>query len=106
MVSDGKKSIVRKKLFGKNQEIKFNQKAITATFYAKNVKPVAYQWFKSSGILALIPISKNEVSMVLSYPKKNHITNAGIYFNSFFKRNLIWYAEIKILRIYILIVLN
>ena len=88
LVSDGKKSIVRKKLFGKNQEIKFNQKAITATFYVKNLQPVAYQWFKNSGILALIPISKNEVSMVLSYPKKNKITNAGLYLNNFFKKEL------------------
>ena len=88
LISDGKKSIVRKKLFGKNQEIKFNQKAITATFYAKNVKPVAYQWFKKSGILALIPKSKNEVSMVLSYPKKNNITNAELYLNDFFKTEL------------------
>ena len=88
LVSDGKKSIVRKKLFGKDQEIKFNQKAVTATFYAKNVKTVAYQWFKSSGILALIPISKNEVSMVLSYPKENNITNPGLYLNNFFKTEL------------------
>ncbi len=88
LVSDGKKSIVRKKLFKKNQDIKFNQKAITATFYAKNLKPVAYQWFKSFGILALIPISKNEVPMVLSYPKKNHISNAGLYLNNFFKAEL------------------
>ena len=75
-------------MFKKNQEIKFNQKAITGTFYAKNVKPIAYQWFKNSGILALIPISKNEVSMVLSYPGKNHIINPRIYLNNFFKREL------------------
>jgi 2-octaprenyl-6-methoxyphenol hydroxylase len=88
LVSDGKKSIVRKKLFKKNHEIKFNQKAVTATFYSKNVKPIAYQWFKKSGILALIPISKNEVSMVLSCSKKNHISNPGLYLNSFFKKEL------------------
>ena len=106
LVSDGKKSIVRKKLFGKNQEIKFNQKAITATFYAKNVKPVAYQWFKKSGILALIPKSKNEVSMVLSYPKKIILLTLDYILMIFLKQNLIWYAEIMILRIYSLIVLS
>ena len=88
LISDGKKSIVRKKLYQKNQEIKFNQKAITGTFYSKNVKPIAYQWFKSSGILALIPISKNEVSMVLSYPGKSHIGDPRLYLNHFFKREL------------------
>ena len=88
LVSDGKKSIVREKLYQKNQEIKFNQKAVTGTFYSKNVKPIAYQWFKSSGILALIPISKNEVSMVLSYPGKSHIGDPRLYLNHFFKREL------------------
>ena len=38
--------------------------------------------------LALIPISKNEVSMVLSYPKENNITNPGLYLNNFFKTEL------------------
>ena len=88
LVSDGKKSIVRKKLFGRNQEIEFSQKAITGTFDAKNVKPIAYQWFKNSGILALIPISNNKVSMVLSYVQKNHIINPGIFLNSFFKTEI------------------
>ena len=88
LVSDGKKSIVRKKLFEKNQEIKFNQKAVTGTFYSKNVKPIAYQWFKSAGILALIPISKNEVSMVLTYSGKNHINDSRLYLNNFFKREI------------------
>ena len=49
LVSDGKKSIVKNKMLEKNQEIKFNQKAVTGTFYAKNVKPIAYQWFKNQG---------------------------------------------------------
>jgi len=88
LVSDGKKSIVRKKLFGKDHEIKFNQKAITGTFDVKNVKPIAYQWFKNSGILALIPISNNKVSMVLSYAQKNHIINSGIFLKSFFKTEI------------------
>ena len=88
LVSDGKKSIVRKKLFGKNQEIKFSQKAITGTFDAKNVKPIAYQWFKNFGILALIPMSNNKVSMVLSYVKKNQIINPGTFLNSFFKSEI------------------
>jgi len=88
LISDGKKSIARKKLYQKNQEIKFNQKAVTGTFYSKNVRPIAYQWFKSSGILALIPISKNEVSMVLTYSDKNHFNNPRLHLNNFFKREL------------------
>jgi len=88
LTSDGKKSIVREKLYQKNQEIKFNQKAVAGTFYSKIVKPTAYQWFKSSGILALIPISKNQVSMVLTYSDKNHINNPRLHLNNFFKREL------------------
>ena len=88
LVSDGKKSIVRKKLYEKNHEIQFYQKAVTGTFYTKNVKRIAHQWFKSSGILALIPISKNEVSMVLSYPGNSHIGDPGLYLNNFFKKEI------------------
>ena len=88
LVSDGKKSIVRKKMFKKNQEVTFNQKAIAGVFDAKNLNPFAYQWFKKSGILALIPMSKNKVSMVLSYPHKGQNINPGTYLNSFFKKEL------------------
>ena len=88
LVSDGKKSIIRKKLLNKNQEMKYNQNAITGKFFAKNVKPVAYQWFKKTGILALIPISKNEVSMVLSYPESNDIINPELHIKKFFKKEL------------------
>lgn len=88
LVSDGKKSIIREKLYQKNPEIRFNQKAITGTFYSKNVKPIAYQWFNSSGILALIPISKNEISMVLTYSDKNHINNPRLHLDNFFKREI------------------
>lgn len=88
LVSDGKKSIVRKKLFKKKQDIKFDQKAITGTFYAKDVRSIAHQWFRSSGILALIPVSDNEVSMVLSCSNKNHINEPEVYLSNFFKREL------------------
>ena len=38
LVSDGKKSIVKNKMLEKNQEIKFNQKAVTANILCKKCK--------------------------------------------------------------------
>ena len=65
--ADGANSFVRKESGLEAQLIDYNQSGIVANFSSEIPhKNVAYQWFKNGDILAYLPLSKNNISIVWS----------------------------------------
>lgn len=65
--SDGGNSLVRQKFNIKADLFDYGYSGVVANFETElDHKNVAYQWFKDSTILALLPLTKNKVSIVWS----------------------------------------
>src|SRR6185436_9066850 len=68
--ADGAQSFVRGAAGIAATERSLRQVAVVANFHcAKAHRNVAYQWFQGGGVLALLPLPGDQVSMVWSLPE-------------------------------------